>query len=62
MGGSVFDVELVVRSHRSGLHITELATEVREVRPARTGVVRRSFESIRGLLRLRYIVGPARPA
>jgi hypothetical protein len=62
MGGSVFDVEIVVRAHRSGLEIAELATEVREVRPARTGVVRRSFESLRGLLKLRWIVGPDQPA
>ncbi|MGO9559260.1 MAG: glycosyltransferase [Acidimicrobiales bacterium] len=62
MGGSVFDVEVVVRAHRSGLQIAELATEVHEVRPARTGVVRRSFEALRGLIWLRWIVGPAKPA
>ncbi|MHB1988717.1 MAG: glycosyltransferase [Acidimicrobiales bacterium] len=58
MGGSVFDIEIVLVAHRSGLEIIELATEVHEVRPPRTGVARRSLESLLGLVKLRYLVGP----
>ncbi len=62
LGGPVFDVELVVRAHRQGLSILEMPTEVREVRPARTSVVRRTLQSLRGLVRLRFILGPDRPS
>jgi hypothetical protein len=60
LGGALFDVELVARAARSGLRILELPASVAEVRPARTGVLRRSLNSLVGLLRLRYILGPAR--
>ncbi len=62
MTGPLFDVELVARAHRRGLTILEVPTSVREIRPARTGVMRRSIQSLVGLLRLRWLLGPSRPA
>ena len=62
MKGSVFDVELVARALRRGLPVVELPTDVREVRPARTAVGRRSLESLLGLVKLRVALGPRRPA
>lgn len=52
MRGSLFDVELVVRASRGGLRVAELPARVRERRPPRTPVWRRSLESGLGLLRL----------
>jgi hypothetical protein len=60
MAGSVFDVEIVVRAHRAGLRIVEMPTVVEEIRPARTGILRRSVESLVGLIRLRWALGPAK--
>lgn len=54
--GSVRDVELVLRASRSGVRIAELPADVRELRPARTPVWRRSLESAAGLLRLRLVL------
>lgn len=62
MGGSLFDVELVLRAHRAGLTIHEQPVQVEEIRSPRTPVWRRSLESMRGLVRLRWIVGPKDPA
>lgn len=56
--GSLFDVELVVRSLRGELKIAELPAEVHELRPPRSSVTRRIFESIVGLARLRLLLGP----
>ena len=58
--GPLFDVEVVLRAHRGGLAIAELPTEVVEIRPARTGLVRRSVSSLAGLLTLRRRLGPPR--
>jgi glycosyltransferase involved in cell wall biosynthesis len=58
MGGSVFDVEVLLAAHRRGLKLVELPAQVREVRPPRTGVSRRAFESFTGLVKLRFIAGP----
>ena len=55
--GSLFDVELIVRTMRAGLNVEELPVEVHELRPPRSSVTRRIFESIVGLARLRIILG-----
>ncbi|MGH9294017.1 MAG: glycosyltransferase family 2 protein [Acidimicrobiales bacterium] len=56
MGGSLFDVELVARAARSGIGIGELPVEVKELRPPRTPVLRRSLEGAVGLVRLRMLL------
>ncbi len=56
--GSLFDVELVVRATRSGLLVRELPATVVERRPPRSGLARRSVESLVGALRLRLLLGP----
>ncbi|MGH9291565.1 MAG: glycosyltransferase [Acidimicrobiales bacterium] len=56
MGGSLFDVELVARAARSGIGIGELPVEVRELRPPRTPVLRRSVEGAVGLVQLRLLL------
>jgi dolichyl-phosphate beta-glucosyltransferase len=56
MGGSLFDVELVMRASRAGVPIVELPAHVEERRPPRTPLSRRSLESAIGLLRLRAIM------
>jgi glycosyltransferase involved in cell wall biosynthesis len=53
--GSMFDVELVVRAARGGLVVQELPATVVERRPPRTGLVRRSLESLVGAVRLRLL-------
>jgi hypothetical protein len=58
--GSLFDVELVTRASRRGLVIAEVPVEVREIRPPRTPVVSRTIESLAGLVKLRWIMGPPR--
>ncbi len=58
--GSLFDVELLVRATRAGLKIEELPAEVRELRPPRSSVIRRTLESIGGLARLRLLLGSDR--
>jgi dolichyl-phosphate beta-glucosyltransferase len=58
--GSLFDVELLVRATRSGLKIEELPADVRELRPPRSSVIRRTLESIAGLARLRLLLGSGR--
>jgi dolichyl-phosphate beta-glucosyltransferase len=55
--GSLFDIELIVRSMRAGLKVEELPAEVRELRPPRSSVIRRTFESLAGLTRLRMLIG-----
>lgn len=55
--GSLFDVELIIRAMRAELKVEELPAEVRELRPPRSSVIRRTFESIVGLARLRLILG-----
>ncbi|MGB9112005.1 MAG: glycosyltransferase family 2 protein [Acidimicrobiales bacterium] len=55
--GSLFDVELIVRTMRAGLKVEELPAEVCELRPPRSSVIRRTFESIFGLARLRIMLG-----
>lgn len=56
MTGSVHDVELVLRASRDGVRIAELPADVRELRPPRTPVWRRSLESATGLVRLRLLL------
>jgi glycosyltransferase involved in cell wall biosynthesis len=57
--GSLFDVELVLRASRAGLAVRELPVSVRELRPPRTPVLRRTIESAVGLVRLRLVIGAA---
>ncbi|HVB05053.1 MAG TPA: glycosyltransferase [Acidimicrobiales bacterium] len=59
--GSLFDVELVTRATRGGLVVRELPATVVERRPPRSGVARRSVESLLGALRLRLILGAKEP-
>ncbi len=61
-GGGLFDVEVACRAERAGLEIAELPVTVGEVRPARSSVLRRSVEGLLGLLKLRWVLGPTRPA
>lgn len=61
LGGALYDVELVTRTKRAGLAVLELPAAVREVRPARTSVWRRSLDSLLGLVKLRFILGPKGP-
>ncbi|MDA8037616.1 MAG: glycosyltransferase family 2 protein [Actinomycetota bacterium] len=56
MGGSLFDVELVLRASRAGVPIIELPAQVSERRPPRTPLTRRSLESAVGLLKLRKLI------
>lgn len=56
MGGSLFDVELVLRASRAGLSIIELPARVSERRPPRTPLARRSLESAVGLFKLRQLI------
>lgn len=56
MTGALYDVELVLRASRHGVHIAELPANVVEVRPPRTSVWRRSIDSATGLLRLRIVL------
>ncbi len=60
--GALYDVELVTRAQRAGLAVVEVPALVREVRPARTGIWRRTFDSLIGLVRLRFMLGPKNPA
>lgn len=56
--GSLFDVELVTRLTRDGAPVRELPATVVERRPPRTGLAKRSAESLLGALHLRLLVGP----
>jgi hypothetical protein len=56
MRGSLFDVELVLRAGRAGLGAAEIPANVKERRPPRTAVWRRSIESLSGLVRLRVLL------
>jgi glycosyltransferase involved in cell wall biosynthesis len=60
--GSLFDVELMVRATRARLKIEELPAQVRELRPPRSSVAKRTLESIVGLTRLRLLLGAANSA
>jgi glycosyltransferase involved in cell wall biosynthesis len=53
--GSLFDVEMILRAEQNELSIVELPATVIERRPPRTSIVRRSIESLVGLLRLSLI-------
>lgn len=54
--GSLFDVELVVRAARVGCKIGELPVTVRELRPPRSGVAQRTWESFIGAVQLRRLL------
>jgi glycosyltransferase involved in cell wall biosynthesis len=56
MTGALYDVELVLRASRAGVRVAELPVDVRELRPPRTPVWKRSVESAVGLLRLRLLL------
>jgi glycosyltransferase involved in cell wall biosynthesis len=64
LGGDLFDTELVLRSERAGLTVTELPVTVTERRPARTPIWRRIPRALWGLVRLRLLLwreGARRP-
>ncbi len=52
-GKDLFDSELVLRSERAGLRVTEIPVAVIERRPSRTSIVRRVPRTLFGLVRLR---------
>jgi hypothetical protein len=52
-GQDLFDTELVLRAERAGLRTAETPVEVRELRPARTSILRRVPRALLGLARLR---------
>ncbi|MFZ4516515.1 MAG: glycosyltransferase family 2 protein [Acidimicrobiia bacterium] len=52
-GKDLFDTELVLRSERANLFVTEIPVSVIERRPSRTSILRRVPRTILGLLRLR---------
>jgi hypothetical protein len=53
-GRDLFDTELLVRVERAGLQTAEIPVVVRELRPARTSIVRRVPRTVVGLARLTY--------
>lgn len=53
VGGEVFDSEMVVRAHRRGLKLCEVALQVRELRPSRVGIVKRAGRALVQTARLR---------
>lgn len=55
--GDLFDTELIIRAERQGLTVGELPVHVRELRPARTSIVRRAIRTVAGLVRLRIVLG-----
>jgi glycosyltransferase involved in cell wall biosynthesis len=58
---SSFDVEYVLRAQRAGIAIEELPAIVVELRPARTGIGRRSVRAIADVVRLRRLLGNPKP-
>ena len=60
-GADLFDTELVLRTERAGLVVSELPVTVEEHRPSRTSILRRIPRTVRGLVRLRMaLAGEAR--
>jgi glycosyltransferase involved in cell wall biosynthesis len=53
----LFDTELVLRAERAGYAIAELPAVVEEIRPARSSFLRRVPRTVRGLLRVRRLMG-----
>jgi glycosyltransferase involved in cell wall biosynthesis len=53
-GQDLFDTELILRAERAGLATAEIPVDVRELRPARTSIVRRVPRTLLGLVKLRY--------
>ncbi len=52
-GKDLFDTELVLRSERANLIVTEIPVAVVELRPSRTSIFRRVPRTVLGLVRLR---------
>lgn len=53
----LFDTELVLRAERAGRRIEEVPVVVEELRAARSSLIRRVPRTLRGLLRIRRILG-----
>ena len=53
MRSVMFDAEMALRAERNGLRIAEVPARVSERRPARTSVLRRTLETVVGLVVLR---------
>jgi glycosyltransferase involved in cell wall biosynthesis len=53
-GRDLFDTELILRAEHAGLRTDEIPVAVRELRPARTSILRRVPRTLVGLVRLRW--------
>ena len=56
LGNEVFDTELIVRAHRAGIPMCEVPVSVKEVRPNRLGVVKRTVRMVVQLTWLRLVL------
>jgi glycosyltransferase involved in cell wall biosynthesis len=56
-GLDLFDTELVLRAERAGWTVAEVPVAVREMRPARTSIVRRVPRTLLGLVKLQRALG-----
>lgn len=52
----IFDTELVLRAERAALRVEEVPVAVAETRPARTALARRVPRTVKGLVRLRWML------
>jgi glycosyltransferase involved in cell wall biosynthesis len=52
-GGEIFDDELAARANRAGLVMLELPMQWQDIRPSRTGVMKRALRALRQLIGLR---------
>jgi glycosyltransferase involved in cell wall biosynthesis len=58
---SLFDVELIIRAQQSGILVEELPASVRELRPARSPVLKRALRAGVDIVRLRRLLAESRP-
>lgn len=56
MGGEMFEAEMLIRSFHRGLKIVEIPIEVKEYRPSRVSIAKRSVRVIIQLIQLRKIL------
>lgn len=53
-----FDTELLIRGQNAGLALSEIPITIKETRPSRTSIIRRSLRAIRDILKLKFILSP----
>lgn len=53
----LYDTELVIRMERAGAQIVEVPVVVEELRPARSALLKRVPRTVKGLLRIRRVLG-----